>query len=186
MIEHQGIIQAVVGGNEQAFHSLYELYSTSVYNTALSYLQDTNDAQEVTQEVFIKIYRKANTFRADASVSTWIYRITINTALNHIKRKKRFSLFKSEKPLPDKTDFNHPGVLLENKENARELFATINTLSDQQKTAFILSYVEDLPRQEVAEIMRLSLKAVESSLQRAKKNLRNKLAQAYPNRIKNN
>ena len=75
-------------------------------------------------------------------------------------------------------------MLLENKENAKALFQVIDTLPDQQKTAFILSYMEDLPRKEVAAIMDTSLKSVESLLQRAKNNLRKKLKKLYPNRRK--
>lgn len=79
-----------------------------------------------------------------------------------------------------KIDFQHPGVLLENKEKAQYLFSVIETLAEAQKTAFILSFVEGLPRQEVADIMETSLKSVESLLQRAKANLKKKLIEIYP------
>lgn len=178
------LLKAIAEGDQVAFRALYDLYSKQVYNTALSYAQRPEDAREITQDVFTNVFRKADTFRSEAKVSTWIYRITINTSLNFLKRKNRFSLFSMSEQHHDQPDFDHPGVLLENKEAARTLFRTINNLADQQKTAFILSYVDDLPRQEVADIMGVSLKAVESLLQRAKKNLRTKLASEYPNRIK--
>ena len=82
----------------------------------------------------------------------------------------------------EKHDFEHPGVLLENKENAKALFKVIDTLPETQKTAFILSYIEDMPRQEVADVMETSLKAVESLLQRAKGNLKKKIENMYPHR----
>lgn len=82
----------------------------------------------------------------------------------------------------DVPDFEHPGVLMENKENTKALFKAIHTLPNQQKTAFILSFVEELPRQEVADVMEVSLKAVESLLQRAKKNMRPELEKLYPHR----
>ena len=119
-------------------------------------------------------------------MSTWIYRITVNTSLNYLRRQKRFGFLSGGEPRTDTPDFEHPGVLLEKKENARALFKVIDTLPNQQKTAFILSFVEELPRQEVAEIMKVSLKAVESLLQRAKGNLRTKLEKVYPERRKNN
>jgi len=178
------ILQSIAEGDKTAFQELYKLFSEKVYNTALSYAQNEQDAEEITQDVFINIFRNAAKFKGNAAVGTWIYRITINTSLNQIKKKKRFSFLKfGDTPL-DKPDFEHPGVVLENKENAKALFKVIDTLPDSQKTAFILSFIEELPRQEVADIMSTSLKAVESLLQRAKKNLRGKLENLYPNRRK--
>ena len=77
-------------------------------------------------------------------------------------------------------DFKHPGILLENQEKASYLFAAINELAETQKTAFILTYIEGLPQQEVASIMDNSVKSVESLLQRAKTNLKKKLISMYP------
>ena len=178
------LIQAIANGESKAFQELYEIFSARVFNTALSYTQNEQEAEEITQDVFTNIYRNASKFKGEASVSTWIYRITVNTSLNQLKKKKRFSFLKFGEPELNKPDFDHPGVLLEKKENARLLFKVIDTLPDSQKSAFILSYIEDLPRQEVANILEISLKATESLLQRAKKNLRDKLEKHYPNRRK--
>lgn len=101
--------------------------------------------------------------------------------LRYRKRKKRFALivnlFKpdSAEVKHDNPHFEHPGVLLENKEKSALLFAALDTLPEQQKTAFVLSYVEELPQREVAEIMGLTVKAVESLIQRAKGKLRKEL-----------
>lgn len=151
-----------------------------MYNTALGYLQNIEEAEEITQDVFVTIFNKANTFKGKAKVSTWIYRITINKSLNLIDKKNRRP--KSGKEIEDfhKVDFQHPGILLENKEKAQYLFSVIDTLAETQKTAFILSFVEGLPRQEVADIMETTLKSVESLLQRAKTNLKKKLISIYP------
>lgn len=184
MSDDHKLLKAIAKGDRKAFQQLYELFSEKVYNTSLSYAQNEQDAEEITQDVFTRIFRNAAIFKGEATVSTWIYRITINTSLNHIKRRKRFSFLKFGAE-SIQSDFEHPGVLLENKENAKVLFKVINTLPESQKTAFILSFIEDLPRQEVADIMEISLKAVESLLQRAKRNLRKKLENIYPNRRKN-
>lgn len=181
---HYEIIEAVAKGDRKAFQQLYELFSEKVYNTSLSYAQNEQDAEEITQDVFTNIFRNAAKFKGDAAVSTWIYRITVNSSLNHIKKRNRFSFLKFGTSEPDRPDFEHPGVLLENKEGAKTLFKVIDTLPESQKTAFILSFVEELPRQEVADIMEVSLKAVESLLQRAKASLRKKLEKSYPNRRK--
>ncbi|MEM8965955.1 MAG: RNA polymerase sigma factor [Bacteroidota bacterium] len=184
--EHHTIIRAIAHGDRQAFKELYQLFSDQVYNTALSYTQDVQEAEEITQDVFTQIFRNAVKFKGESAVGTWIYRITINTSLNYLRRRKRFGFMRINDHNIDKPDFEHPGVLLERKEDAKALFKVIDTLPNHQKTAFILSFIEDLPRQEVADIMQVSLKAVESLLQRAKKNLRNKLEKIYPERRKNN
>ncbi len=146
--------------------------------------QSSSDAEEITQDVFIKLYTKAHSFQNKSSVSTWIYRISVNTSLNLIDRRKRHKSVGLDKISDQRPDFNHPGVLLENKEDAKYLFDAIDTLKDSQKTAFILSFIELLPRQKVAEVMEISLKAVESLLQRAKQNLRKDLENKFPNRRK--
>lgn len=178
------LIKSITHGDRQAFQKLYSLFSPKVYNTALSYAQNEQDAEEITQDVFTNIYRNAAKFKGDAALNTWIYRIAVNTSLNLLKKKKRFAFLKFGKTEIDTPDFDHPGILLEKKENAKLLFKVIDTLPDNQKTAFILSFVEELPRQEVADIMEISLKAVESLLQRAKINLRKKLEKMYPHRRK--
>lgn len=184
MSDHHQIIRSIAGGDLGAFRELYGLYCDKVYNTAISYTQNAPDAEEVTQDVFTNIFLNASKFKGQAALSTWIYRITVNTSLNHIKSKKRFSFLTFGSPSMDEPDFDHPGILLEKKEHARTLFKVINSLPANQKTAFILSFVEGLSRQEVADIMEMSLKAIESLLQRAKNNLREKLENVYPERRK--
>ncbi len=180
MSEHQEIIRSIADGDKKTFQQLYELFSDKVYNTALSYVQSEPDAEEITQDVFTSIFRNAAKFKGDAAVSTWVYRITVNTSLNHLKRKNRFSFLSFGQSEIEKPDFEHPGILLEKKESAKALFKVIDTLPDSQKTAFILSFVEELPRQEVAYIMEISLKAVESLLQRAKKKPERKIRKFIP------
>ncbi len=178
------IIQAIADGDDQALTELYHLYAEKVYNTSLSYTKSVEDAEEITQDVFVKIYKSASSFRASSSASTWIYRITVNASLNRLKKKNRFKLFKSSLPNANSIDFEHPGVILENKENAAALYKAMDCLPNSQKTAFILCLIEDLPRKEVADIMGISLKAVESLLQRAKKNMRVELEKFFPHRGK--
>ena len=177
------LLKLVATGNEQAFASLYAQFCDRVFNTALSYLQQNEEAEEIAQDVFVEIHRSAAKFKGNASVSTWIYRITVNKCLDRIRQRKNkrslgriISIFGEPndpaRPIPD---FHHPGIALENKESAARLFREIDQLPENQKTAFILSYVEELPRQEVANVMGSSLKAIESLLQRAKSNLRERL-----------
>lgn len=164
--------------------ALYNRYSNMVYNLALQYVQNIEDAEEVTQDVFMAIHQSLSSFRQEASVSTWIYQITINKSLDFIKskkRKKRFgfitALFGDDQNSDFNTpvEFNHPGVQMEDKESLKRLFDHINALPDNQKTALILHKIEQLPQSEVARIMEISPKAVESLIQRAKTGLSNKI-----------
>jgi len=147
------------------------------YNLALHYLQNNEDAEEVVQDVFLSVHHHLDHFKQQSSYSTWIYRITINKCLDRIKSAKRAkriqfieSLFISSEFSHSHTgiDFNHPGVLLEQKEQLQKVFFAINQLKENQKTALILHKIEKLPQAEIAQIMNVSPKAVESLIQRAK------------------
>jgi RNA polymerase sigma-70 factor (ECF subfamily) len=181
------LLKDIASGNAPALRALYGRISDRVYNTALSYVQNEADAQEITQDVFTKVWRSAGSFKAESQVTTWVYRITVNTSLTALKKRERRGMFSAlsarEKEVPD---FHHPNAVMESRETNRALFAAIYRLPDRQKTAFVLSYVEELPRQQVAEIMNMSLKAVESLLMRAKKGLRTGLTTNYPHRGKAN
>jgi RNA polymerase sigma-70 factor (ECF subfamily) len=154
-----------------------------VFNLALSYVQNFNDAEEITQDVFLSVHQSISTFKAQSNIKTWIYRITINKSLDFLKakmRQKRLSNFtslffeNSSEIKHQDSDFNHPGVILEHKESIMHLFKIINQLPDNQKTVLILSKIEDKSQKEIAEIMKLSVKAVESLFQRAKNNIEKK------------
>lgn len=168
------------------FESLYEEHKSLVYNLALQYVQNIEDAEEITQDVFISIYESIDSFREQAKVTTWIYRITINKSLDFLrskKRKKRFafivSLFNHNVAglKYDKIEFNHPGILLEQKEQMIMMFESINQLQEKQKTVIILLKIEGKSQAETAEILNISVKAVESLFQRAKNNLSKMIAE---------
>lgn len=184
--KHKEWVAGIAKGNKLAFEHFYAAFSAKVYNTALSYLQNEQEAEEATQDVFLQIYRSAATFEARARVSTWVYRITVNKCLDALKsRRPRGLLWRfGDASAFDAPDFRHPGLPLEKQEDAALLFKAVDGLPDKQKTAFILGHIEEFPRQEVADIMGLSLKAVESLLQRAKENLRKKLEKSFPHRRK--
>lgn len=167
------------------FEVLYHKFKNQIYNLALQYVQNTEDAQEITQDVFLTVHSKIDTFKNNSKQSTWIYRICINKCLDFLrakKRKKRFSFLVSlfsesgSEISYDKANFNHPGIQLEQKEALIHLFSMINDLPENQKTALILAKIEHKPQAEIAEIMELSPKAVESLLQRAKNNLQKKIS----------
>jgi len=173
--------------NNGAFKIIVDTWQNLVYNTVLGFVQNEEDAEDVSQEVFIQVYESIKNFKGDSKFSTWIYRISVSKSLDHLrkkKRKKRFafieSLFgKDDELINDPPDFLHPGVVLENKENAAVLFKAITALPKNQNIAFILNKVEGLTYQQISEIMEVSDSAVDSLLQRAKTNLRKNLETYY-------
>ena len=175
------LIERLKRGEESAFRSLVEQYQDLVYNTALGIVQNESDAEDVAQEVFIQVFRSIGTFKSEAKLSTWIYRITTTRALDLLrarKSKKRFGLLKrlweteEESPVENISDFNHPGVSLERKEQAAQLMHAITQLPENQKVAFVLHKLEGLSYLEIAEVMGNTLPAVESLMHRARLNLR--------------
>lgn len=171
-------------GNKASFREIYDTHISMVYNLCLSYVQQVLDAEELSQNVFVKIHKKLPEFQEKSSIKTWIYRITINECLDFLKAQKRqkriafiSSIFndKGQERSALLPEMNHPGIQLENKEAVENIFRHINRLSDKQKTALILKVVEDFSQKEIAETMQLSEKAVESLLVRARQKLKKKL-----------
>ncbi len=175
-------------GNQTAFRQLVNNYKNKVYNTVLGILQDEDEAEDVTQEVFIKIFESISGFKGGSKLSTWIYRIAVTQSLEYLRKKKRKKRFAFVYRLMGEEiddfhiktgDFIHPGVKLENKEQAGILFRAIEDLPENQKTAFTLNKVEGLSYQEVGEVMEISLASVESLIFRARNNLKKQLEPYY-------
>lgn len=174
-------------GEQEAFSRVVDLCQDMVYNTVLSIVQNEADAEDITQEVFLQVHQSVKLFKGDSKFSTWLYRITITKSLDFEKRKKRKKRFafvqnlfgEKEEAVNYPVEFNHPGVLLENKEKAGELFKALQQIPDNQRTAFTLSKIEGLNNQEIAAIMNTSFYAVESLLARAKTSLKKKLKDYY-------
>lgn len=161
------------------FEDIYFAHHKMVFNIVLQYVQRIEDAEEIVQDVFVKVHDNMDSYKGESNIKTWIYRIAINQCLDFIKHKqslkRRFhsSLLSIEDTESSKEaiHFNHPGTDLEQKESYRLLFEAINKLPDHQKTAIILLKIEGMSQTEAANIMNISIKAIESLFQRAKNNL---------------
>jgi RNA polymerase sigma-70 factor (ECF subfamily) len=181
------LIDQLKKGDESAFREIVETRQGMVYNTVLGLLQNAEDAEDVTQDVFIKVFESVHQFKGESAFSTWLYRIAVTTALEYLrkkKRKKRFAFVTNlfgddQSPLHDPPDFVHPGVQLDNRENARMLMGTLKKIPENQRVAFTLHKVEGLSYQEVAEVMQTSVAAIESLIHRAKQNLKKMLKNYY-------
>ena len=181
------LVEQLQRGDESAFRKLVDDYEAMVYNTVVGIVQNEEDADDVTQEVFIQVYQSISSFKGESKLSTWLYRIAVTKALDHEKRKKRKKRFafleslfgNAKEEIIHPADFHHPGIVLENKEKAGELFSALKQLPDNQRTAFTLHKLEGLSYLEIAAVMELTLSAVESLMGRAKTNLRKILKDHY-------
>jgi RNA polymerase sigma-70 factor, ECF subfamily len=187
LIEETELIELLKKKDRAAFKSIVETWQNMVYNTALGILQNAEDAEDVTQETFIQAFESVSSFKGESKFSTWLYRITVSKAMDHIrkkKRKKRFAFIQSlygnnDRPVIDPPDFFHPGVSMENKENAAVLFKALEQLPPNQKTAFVLNKIEGLSYIEIGDVMKITDSAVDALLHRAKANLRKILKDYY-------
>ena len=184
------LVNQLKQGDSAAFKQLVETYQDQVYNTCLGFLRHPDDAEDMAQEVFVEVHRSIGGFRLESRLSTWIYRIAVSKSLELIrkhKRRKRFAsvlaVFKSDPPARNEDEYIHPGIILENKEQARVLYAAIERLPQNQRIAFTLHKIEGLSYQQISEVMENTLPAVESLMHRARGNLRTYL-RAYHEEIK--
>ena len=184
------IIARLKEGDGAVFTEVVERWQHMIYNTAVSIVQQEEDAEDITQDVFVTLCEKIKEFREESALSTWLYRITVRKALDHEKRKLRhkrggflqriFSVNEYEEPV----NFDHPGIVLDNKEQAAVLFKAIKKLPVKQRVAFTLHKMEGLSYQQIAEIMDTSLFATESLLVRSKNNLKKILQDYYQQNYK--
>ena len=185
MIEAQ-LIAKLKEGNQQAFMELIDLYKHLVFNTVLNMVMNFEEAEDITQEVFIQVFQSIQSFRGDSKLSTWLYRIAITKSLdwqrknNAQKRmnqmKVAFGIGNYEESIPD---FQHPGSQLANKEKAIVLYNAMKKLPENQRIAFTLIKVDGLNYEDVSAIMKTSIKSLEGLMHRAKENLRISLEQFY-------
>ncbi|MFA6924360.1 MAG: RNA polymerase sigma factor [Bacteroidales bacterium] len=170
---------------EKAFYD----FKDKVFSTCMGFVHNTEDAEDLVQEIFIEVYNSLEKFRYESKISTWIYRITVNKSLNYIRKQKRKNIIQTIELLFDfrKVEFKESQISsleqsqskIENKELSLVLKNALNTLTGNQKTAFVLCKYDELSYQEIAEVMNISTSSVESLIHRAKINLQKKLLNYY-------
>lgn len=187
------LIERLQAGHVDAFEGLFERYSPRVYRQAIHLLGNEAEAEEIMQEVFLTLYEKVGTFRGDAAISTWLYRLTANTSISRLRRRSRrqeVSLdaylpqfsddgYHLERPVADcSDDIEHAMVREESRQLLRD---AIDKLRPLDKAVVVLSDLEELPQRETADILGLSLAAVKARLHRARLFLRGQLATSLGN-----
>jgi RNA polymerase sigma-70 factor (ECF subfamily) len=181
-------IERLKTGDQETFEAIFNLYSPKLYNVALRILGEAADTEEVIQDVFWTVYRKAKSFQGKSQFSTWLYRLTVNAALGKIRRSKKNKEVQYEEFLPKFEKDGHHTVrpvvdwsdtLEENyaKHEMQTLLAVaLAQLKPMDKSVIVLSDLEGLSDKEIADATGLTVAAVKTRLHRARLFLRGKLA----------
>lgn len=184
MQQEETILEGLRQGDRDTFRDLVDAWQVKVINLSNAYLNDLQEAEDIAQDVFIEVLESIHRFRGDSSLATWIYRITVNKSLNRRKKLKRQSIYRihpqqlssvekiSMHQIHAATD---PESALQQQEDRQALSRAIDKLPEQQRNAFILYQYEQMSYKEIAEVLKVSMAAVESLLFRAKSNLRKHL-----------
>lgn len=163
------LVVALQRGEREAFRLWVDEQQAMVLKTCYSFVHNKAQAQDITQEVFVEAYLSIHKFKPKARLSTWLYRIAVNKSLNHIRDNKKWSMIQRlEEQWLHKVDEDSIDQEVED-ERFRMLYAQINALGKQQKIAFTLSQIDNFSYKEIAEIMALSVSAVESLIFRARR-----------------
>jgi RNA polymerase sigma-70 factor, ECF subfamily len=168
-------------GDMAAFEQLIEGYQKKVFNIALRMLGNPDDASEVAQEVFIRVYKSVKNFKEESSFSTWIYRITTNTCLDELrKRKNKEHISLDEDIHHEDGDMKRqvedsrptPDIIAEKNELRKIVKLAINSLSEDHRIVIILRDIQDLSYEEIAKIVKCPEGTVKSRINRARSELK--------------
>jgi RNA polymerase sigma factor (sigma-70 family) len=145
-------------GNEAAFNELVVRYQEKLYWIARRFVQDHDQADEIVQEVFVKVYGTLKEFRGESGVFTWLYRITVNVSLNTLRKRRVRDFLRIDEFFETAGDENEqPDKLVEREEQRTLIEEAVRILPEKQKAVFILRYHEELPYEEISTILKTSV-----------------------------
>lgn len=186
MSSEKALVQKAKAGDRDAFAALVSAYEGKIYNFALRYLGNREDAMDASQEVFLRVFRFLPGFQEESGFSTWIYRIGVNVCKDMLaKRTKRGEL---PLELPDEDEDYRtaevadsrydPETIVEQADLRKSLADAIGQLPQQQREMIVLRDIEGLSYEEIGQVLSLESGTVKSRLSRARENLRKKLLQS--------
>ena len=183
-VPDESLVRRAQSDDDRAFGELIERYETKVYSLALKMLRNPEDAEDVLQDTFLRAYRGIKAFQGYSTFSTWIYRITANSALMKLRKKKLPTVSiddADEREVPINIADWAPGPVeqLLNEETRQAMSEAIDALPAEFRQVFVLRDVEGLSNADVAEILDLSVAAVKSRLHRARLKVRNHLSHFF-------
>ncbi len=166
----KNIIRQASKGDITACEIIYKASADFVYSIALSITKDIDTAEDITQEVFIKIYKNLKKFQFRSTFKTWIYRIAINTAINAYKKRSKEMGKRDDFELALKTYYVNDVTeeIIGRKDKERQLLSFLDTLNTEQRTCIILREIEGLSYKEISEVLKININTVRSRLKRAR------------------
>lgn len=176
------LIQSFQKGREASFNELVVRYQERVYWIARRLVNDHDQADEVTQEVFVKVYRALSNFRGDASVYTWLYRITVNVALNSLRRQRVREFLRIDEFFELPSEEEQPDKIVERDEQKKIIEEAIANLPEKQKAVFILRYYEELSYEDISTILKTSVGGLKANYFHAVKKIGEYVNRAYKTR----
>ena len=189
----QELIEGIIKRDRIAIRQLVDQYQRKVIKVAYYFLGNMEDAEDLSQDIFLEIMESIKKFRNEASFSTWVYRITVNKSLNRIRKNKRSAMISHLESLfrpSQERETCHPEIPannfipMEEEEKRMLLHRAIGSLPENQRISFILHKFEERSYKEISEIMSVSLSSVESLIHRAKMNLQKRLIPNFPEYLK--
>lgn len=161
-----------MGGERVAdFETLFDEYGDKVYGLAYRLMGNRDDAMDVSQEVFIKIFRNLKAFKGQSTLATWVYRITYNTCMDELRKRKIKQVSIADKP--DLTDDNTSvEEIYEADERKEAVHNALYKLDDDQRAIIVMRDIQGLSYEEIAEVLQCPLGTVKSRLSRARLNLK--------------
>jgi RNA polymerase sigma-70 factor, ECF subfamily len=171
----------LVAGDREALGLLMERHQRRLYRLALGYLRNPEDALDVVQETFVRVYIHAARWKESYEVSAWLTRIAINQAIDRYRREKRrrqtMTPLDETLPVPAPAGSSSPERSLGRREMQENLTSALDALSDKQRAVFLLRHREELPLEEIGRTLGLNLGTVKSTLHRALARLRQRLGE---------
>ena len=179
-ISEAWLVQRAQNGDEQAFATLYETHKKRVYSLCLQMTRDTADAEDLTQEAFLQVFRCINSFRGDSAFSTWLYRIAVNTVLMKLRRHKTPPLVSLDEPVsPDsaslKREIGEADLRLNGAIDRIALRRAVAELPAGCRLIFDLHEVQGFQHHEIAQQLQCSIGNSKSQLHKAKLKMRDVL-----------
>lgn len=185
MDEDIELLESFKQGNHQAFERLVTKYKVIVFNTIYSTVGDIQEADDIAQEVFLKVYYSAKSFKYKSLFSTWLYRITVNKCIDELRKKKRNRFISLESESGKKELLKMSNILQSHQENVEEKVAgkelqesiqkTLNSLPEKYRLILTLKEINSLSYKEMAQVMNVSINKIKIWLFRARKKLKEKL-----------
>lgn len=181
------MLRAVLDGDGTAYRGLVEKYQGRVYSMVYGMIRNREDARDITQEAFVKAYKKLHTFRLESSFYTWLYRIAMNLAIDFTRKRKRQASAGFDENIASRdadggiAEIHHeesPRRLLERKQLYAQIMDALEKLPPDQKQVILLRELEGLAYKEIAEVMEIPEGTVMSRLFYARKKLQKLLADA--------